>query len=238
MRAAALLAYALLASASLCGLSLPQGWDFGTTSDEKPVTGSLIIANDERDTLRIQLLSPCDCLELKPGSFRLAPGGSATIFLAFDPAGYSGKVQMQAIVRIRKPGAGAASEDIKLLAVRGIVLAGTSPLASPPGGEEPSGEAPVVVRYYYSPDCKSCADFLEAEVPRVEKLLGGKIVVVRMDIRNPAALAELDRVLADNGTFLRAIPVLVVDGTFLQGEKEIRQRFEATMTAHGKRTGG
>jgi hypothetical protein len=161
MRAAALLAYALLASASLCGLSLPQGWDFGTTSDEKPVTGSLIIANDERDTLRIQLLSPCDCLELKPGSFRLAPGGSATIFLAFDPAGYSGKVQMQAIVRIRKPGAGAASEDIKLLAVRGIVLAGTSPLASPPGGEEPSGEAPVVVRYYYSSRTtgRSCEPF-------------------------------------------------------------------------------
>ena len=179
MRAAALLAFALLAGGPLSGLSLPPGWDFGTTSDEKSVMGSLVIANDESVALRIQLLSPCHCLALKPDSFTLPPGGSTRISLAFDPAGYSGKVLTQVLVRIRTPGGAATSERIELLAVRGIVIARSSPLTSPPSSREPSGEAPVVVRYYYSPDCKSCADFLEGEVPRVEKLLGGKIAVVR-----------------------------------------------------------
>jgi hypothetical protein len=88
-----------------------------------------------------------------------------------------------------------------------------------------------VLHYYYSADCRTCTDFLDGEIPRVAKAVGRTIEVDRQDIREPGVLDELDALLAARKLALAALPVLVIGDTVLQGEKEIRARFEATMRA-------
>jgi len=92
-----------------------------------------------------------------------------------------------------------------------------------------------VLHYYYSADCRTCTDFLDREIPRVEQAVGRSIEVDRQDIRDPGVLDELDAVLAGLQQELRALPVLVIGGTVLQGEEEIRARFEKEMQAASAR---
>ncbi len=62
-------------------------------------------------------------------------------------------------------------------------------------------------------------------------MIGRVIEVDRQDIREPGVLDELDGVLATLKLDLAALPVLVIGSTVLQGEKEIRARFEKVMRA-------
>jgi hypothetical protein len=86
-----------------------------------------------------------------------------------------------------------------------------------------------VVHYYYSPDCTSCTEFLETEVPRVEKLLARTIEMDRQDIGKPGVMAELAGLLAGKKLSLTALPVLVIGDVVLMGQKQIRAEFEAQM---------
>jgi hypothetical protein len=92
-----------------------------------------------------------------------------------------------------------------------------------------------VLHYYYAADCRTCTDFLDREIPRVEKAIGRTIEVDRQDIRDPGVLDELETLLAVRKLELNALPVLVIGSTVLQGEKEISARFEKVMRAESTR---
>jgi len=88
---------------------------------------------------------------------------------------------------------------------------------------------PLEIRYYFSPECGSCVQFIDREVPRVEKLLAVKIKLVARDIRLPGVVEELDALLAERKLALTVLPVLVVGETVLIGSAEITRGFETVM---------
>lgn len=83
------------------------------------------------------------------------------------------------------------------------------------------------VRFYFSPECGSCARFIGSDVPRLETLLGVKIALVLRDIQRPGVLDELRESLADRGLSLTVVPVLIAGDTVLVGSREIELRFES-----------
>jgi len=83
------------------------------------------------------------------------------------------------------------------------------------------------LRYYFSPECGSCRDFLGREVPRVEKAVGQKLPLVLRDVRATGVIEELEAILAHRGLTLTAVPVLVMDDVVLVGTKQVSARFEA-----------
>ncbi len=233
----------VFAAFSAFGLEMPSEWNFGSQGDEKPVNGSLLIRNDEDLPLSIRLIPSCHCLTLSPDSLELKAGESATVRIIFDPAGYSGDVDKAVLVRVTGGVEPQGGMD-RMVAVKGNVRATKPPVPDYPGecewcrkqSEEIRRQAyeswrnrPGVIHYYYSPDCASCTEFLNAEVPRLARTMGMKIEVDSLDIRAPGVLSELDGILSKKFIPLEAFPVLLIGNTVLQGEKEIRKKAESAL---------
>lgn len=83
------------------------------------------------------------------------------------------------------------------------------------------------LRYYFSPECGTCRDFLGREVPRVEKAVARKLPLELRDVRRASVIEELQAVLAERGLALTAVPVLVMDDVVLVGTRQVAARFEA-----------
>jgi hypothetical protein len=243
--AAALAAAALLSACTPsklhADLVAPGAWDIGTIDDTTPVSTTVTLQNTGRATLDIRLLSSCSCLAVQPDTLRLAAGASSRVRLALDPAGLSGGISKLVLVKVEN----AVGLD-RLLTVEGTVRSKTPPTlrqeAECEWCKKLSAELRKqandswrrregVLHYYYSADCRNCTDFLDAEIPRVAKAIGRTIEVDRQDIREPGVLDELDAVLAARKLALEALPVLVIGDTVLQGEKQIKARFEKVMRA-------
>ncbi len=237
MRRSPAAACLFLLARSVFPLDMPAGWDFGSVADDKPVVNTFTAVNDESRTLTVTLIPACDCTTVTPLGFRLAPGRSVTVTVTFDPSGYSGSVSRPVLVKVR-------GEADRLYTVTGKVVPRQTAVPAYSGecewcrkqseavrrqAYESWRKQPSVVHYYYSPDCRSCTEFLQAEVPRVEEVLGRKIEMDPQDIRNAGVLDELDRLLAEKKLALTALPVLAVGDTVLMGEKQIRAEFEARM---------
>ncbi len=238
-------ACALLAAGSPARLHadlvIPGSWSIGTIDDTAPVSTAVTIRNTGGTTLEIRLLSSCTCLTVRPDRFRLAPGASSQVRLTLDPAGLSGGISKLVLAKVEN-----ADGLDRLLTVDGTVASKTPPTlrqeAECEWCKKLSAELRKqaydswrkregVLHYYYSADCRTCTDFLDAEIPRVSRAIGRTIEVDRQDIRDPGVLDELDAVVAARKLALEALPVLVIGDTVLQGEKEIRARFEKVMRA-------
>jgi len=88
----------------------------------------------------------------------------------------------------------------------------------------------VMLTYWYTPGCRECGQFLDAEVPRLARELGISIDVEQRDILAPGVYEEYARVAAVRGTDVHGIPGLLVDdGVLLQGEDEIRAGLAAAL---------
>jgi hypothetical protein len=222
-------------------LELPGTWDVGTIDDTAPVSTDVTIRNTGRATIDIRLFSSCSCLAVQPDRLQLAAGASARVRLALDPTGLSGGISKLVLVKVEK----AVGLD-RLLIVEGTVRSKTAPTLRQEAECEWCKKLSAelrrqaydswrrregVLHYYYSADCRTCTDFLDADLPRVAKAIGRTIEVDRQDIREPGVLDELDALLAARKLALDALPVLVIGDTVLQGEKEIRARFEKVMRA-------
>lgn len=237
----AVLLVAFAAVAVHADLEMPARWDVGTIAETAPVSGSVALRNTGRTTLEVRLLTSCTCLVVQPERLTLAAGATAQVRLALDPGGLSGGISKLVLARVEN-----ASGLDRLLAVEGTVTSTRPPTLRQETEcewcKKLSGQLRKqaydswrkregVLHYYYSADCRTCTDFLDAEIPRVEKSIGRAIEVDRQDIRDPGVLDELDALLAARKLALRALPVLVAGDAVLQGEKEIRDRFEKTMRA-------
>jgi hypothetical protein len=226
-------------------LVLPGQWEVGTIGDTAAVSGTITLRNTGPTQLEVRLLSSCSCLTVRPDRLRLAAGSSAAVRLTLEPAGLSGSISKLVLAKVEN-----AEGPDRLLTVNGTVRAKTPPAVRQDTECEWCKKLSAdlrkqaydswrkregVLHYYYSPDCRTCTDFLDAEIPRVEKAIGRSTEVDRQDIREPGVLDELKAVLAGLKVELRALPVLVIGGTVLQGEREIRARFEKEMRAQPTR---
>jgi hypothetical protein len=232
---------AFTASRLCADLVLPGTWDVGTISDTTAVSRTITLQNTGRNPLAIRLLSSCSCLAVQPEKLQLGAGAAASVRLTLDPAGLSGGISKLVLAKVEN-----AEGLDRLLAVNGTVRSKTPPTARQETECEWCKKLSAdlrkqaydswrkregVLHYYYSADCRTCTDFLDREIPRVEKAIGRTIEVDRQDIRDPGVLDEMDDLLAVRKLELNALPVLVIGGTVLQGEKEIRARFEKEMRA-------
>ncbi len=232
---AALLAF--LVGQTVLAVDMPSEWDFGTRPDDARFAQTFTVKNTAGSSVSVTTLASCDCLSVAPSSFRLAPAKSVRVRVTFDPTGLRGDVSRMILVKVR----GGESTD-RVFTVRGTIeakaaaapakeclpcrareeeLRKAAAVSSDPGGIE--------VRYYYSGDCASCTRFIESEIPRLQKALGKRIAMDLRDIRTAAHAEEIVLVLAKKGASLVAFPVILVDDTVLQGEKEIRARFESVL---------
>ncbi len=208
------------AAATLSALSMPTAWDFGTIGNTHPVTSSISILNDARETVSLTILPSCDCVSVEPSTLTIAPGASREVRVSFDPAGYSGAIDKAVLVRVK-------GGSVTIFSVRGIVLETLPAVPNYPGEcewcrkqpEEARRQAyelwrsrPNVVRFYYSADCAVCQAFLADEVPRLSAALGVAIEVDKREIREPGVLAELYALLSLKKTTLTAIPVTMSPG--------------------------
>jgi hypothetical protein len=237
-----LMLLAVCAAPRLCAdLVVPASWDVGAIGDSATVSRTISLRNTGRNPLAIRLLSSCSCLTVQPERLQLAAGAAGSVRLTLDPAGLSGGISKLVLAKVEN----AVGLD-RLLAVNGTVRSKNPPTARQETECEWCRKLSVelrkqaydswrkregVLHYYYSADCRSCTDFLDREIPRVERTIGRTIEVDRQDIRDPGVLDELDALLAAGKLELNALPVLVIDGTVLQGEREIRARFEKEMRA-------
>jgi len=246
LRAAAIAAVAVLlalvAPAALhADLVMPGTWNTGTIVDTTPVSHTVVLRNSGRTPLEIRLLASCTCLAVQPDRLRLAAGASGQVRLTLDPAGLSGGISKLVLAKVDN-----ADGLDRLLTVDGTVLSSTPPAMRQETecewckkltaelrkqAYESWRRREGVLHYYYSADCRTCTDFLDAEIPRVAKAIGRTIEVDRQDIREPGVLDELDGVLGARKLALEALPVLVIGDTVLQGEKQIRAEFEKAMRA-------
>jgi hypothetical protein len=236
-----LAAMALAAPRLGADLTMPGQWDVGTIGDAAVVSCSITLQNTGRTELAIRLLSSCDCLTVLPEQLRLEPGATASVRLTLDPRGQSGGISKLVLAKVENV------EGLdRLLTVNGTVRSKPpQPLRQDTECEwckklsaelrkqayDSWRKREGVLHYYYSADCRNCTDFLDNEIPRVQKAIGRIIEVDRQDIRDPGVLDELYGVLADLKLELEALPVLEIGATVLQGEKEIRARFEKVMRA-------
>jgi hypothetical protein len=235
----------LLASAAAprasADLVMPGAWELGTIGDGAPVSRSITLRNTGRATLELRLLSSCTCLRVQPERLRLEAGAAADVRLTLDPAGLSGGISKLMLARVDS-----AEGMDRLLTVNGTVRSKTPPSKRQDTEcewcKKLSAELQKqandswrrregVIHYYASSDCRTCTDFLDREVPRVEKAIGRTIEVDRQDIREPGVLDELETLLKGLKLELRALPVLVIGRVVLQGEAQITARFEQEMRA-------
>jgi hypothetical protein len=228
---------AFLVGQTVLAVDMPSAWDFGTRSDDAPLTHSFIVRNTAGASVAVSTLVSCECLSVVPSTFTLAKRSSARIRVTFDPKGSRGAVSKLILVSVRggesvdrtltvrgtidAKAAGAPSEGCALCGVREEDLKKAAAASSRPQS--------IDVRYYYSGDCASCTRFIESDIPRLQTAVGRRIAMDLRDIRTGRNVEEILQVLAKKGMTLTAFPVIVVDDTVLQGEKEIRARLESVL---------
>jgi cytochrome c biogenesis protein CcdA len=187
--------------------------------------------NRSSGAISLSLVPTCSCLSVKPASINIAAGASASFDISYDSADDEGKVFRFFVVKTDLSGAKPA-----YLSLRGVVradrpLPAVGSTAESPGASATDGS--LELRYYYTPGCRSCDEFLKTEIPRLESSYGIRVAVLRRDILDSSAYAELEAFASSIGSSVRAIPALRVGNVLLQGDEEIRDRLPGLLIARG-----
>jgi hypothetical protein len=90
---------------------------------------------------------------------------------------------------------------------------------------------PITVRYYYSPGCKECREFLSTRGPEILRRLPVAAELRRRNVLNPGVYEEFESVLQRAGSRREEFPVAVVGQRMLQGSEEIDAHLETLLTA-------
>lgn len=210
-------------------------WDFGVIPDTAPVKKDFTAQNDSDQSVSITIIPTCDCLYAEPARFKLKPGEEIIFTLTFDPEEYGGEIKMRYIINTD-------SADMKkaIFLVTGEVETRDAPKTVDDGGtlSAEGGQVPgesggvsepkktIEAHYYYTTGCKECAKFLAKAVPEAEKRFDIAIEMHEKDIMEPEVFDELTSKLEDLRIELTEMPVLIIKGKVLQGEKEINQKFQ------------
>lgn len=210
-------------------------WDFGTIPDTAPVKKDITARNEFNEPVSITIIPTCDCLYVDPAEITLKPGEESTFTFTFNPEGYAGEINMRYIIRTD-------SADMKktMFPVTGEVETQDAPAAEENGsglsekedqatvdsGGASEPKTTIEAHYYYTTGCNECAKFLAKSVPEAEKRLNISIEMHEKDIMAPEIFDELTNTLRELRVELKEVPVMIIKGEVLQGEKEINRKFE------------
>lgn len=87
----------------------------------------------------------------------------------------------------------------------------------------------ILMEYYYTPTCSSCREFLEKEIPRLEKELDIKIQIQHINISKSDGLVQMNRRLKKLGSSEKKLPILITDDLILAGDREIEKQLESVL---------
>lgn len=215
-----------------------DGWTFDPVDRGAVIRKKLSVENGDNTTVKIDIISTCDCLSVTPGTAAVEPGQSVFFELVFDTTDYSGQIQKHYIVQTTSPSLRKA-----FFPVTGTVLT----TESQPSGAESAGNgqqraasdhgAAVTEKkskgrrftflYYYTPGCKQCSRFLNETVPAIEKKYDVTLRIIEKDIYDPEVYDELMNRLDDFSLSKIEVPIIYLPEIeeLYAGEKEIEQRF-------------
>ncbi len=207
----------------------PPAWKFGTIDQGASIEIEVHAKNTSGLPLTVNFISTCACLEVDPGS-RIIPAGETTVFkLRYDSSDDSGITRKGYVVSSDRAGEKPRSYLAEgIVQVRNIASGGPWIQVSP-GVIETVPSTTLTLLYYFSPGCRSCTEFLDIEIPRLEKKLSIRIAIQRRDILEPDAYKELSDFASSLGRPITAVPAIRAGKTLLQGEEEIRQMLPAVL---------
>jgi cytochrome c biogenesis protein CcdA len=223
----------------------PPEWKYGMIGQGEIAEARVSAFNRGAESLELSFIPTCGCLRVSPSSARIPSGGSASFDLSFDSKDDAGITRRGFIVKSDLPGtkplyyalSGVVRVDRPAAQAIGEAR-GEAPGGTPGEGSAASAGAKdaLELRYYYMPGCRSCEEFLSAELPRLEERYAQRLAPARRDLLDAAAYEELAAFAASIGTTVKAVPALRVEGILLQGDEEIRSRLPgilATRAAGG-----
>lgn len=211
-------------------------WDFGTIQPQKTLRKEIMVTNRGTRAITVSITGTCDCLNSDPAELIIPPDGKTLVSLSYNPVDDSGKVRKYFMITTDDPGLERA-----IFLVQGTVIA-QSVQETPAKANAPAMnlDAPQTVParsllYYYTPGCKKCTVFLTQEIPRLEKALGLKITVTTKDILKPKVYEEYYQKLTGLGKTPKALPVVLIGNTVLQGDQEIQRKLAGVLKQAGNK---
>lgn len=82
----------------------PSEWDFGTIPDTETVTCEMTLNNSGNERIRVDFVPTCECLFVEPSTVTVDPNSENAVLMTFDPAGYSGEIELYFVVITSIPG--------------------------------------------------------------------------------------------------------------------------------------
>ncbi len=211
--------------------------DLGLLRDERPVTAVYSLKNPSRDKMaRVDLLSGCGCLEVRPDMLVLEPGETRDVTITYTPEPYRGDsfTQRNLLVRSSLP-----ELDNQRLVVKATFAESARPASSSASGcdecrkmEEQFNEERLLdlyslevllVDFYFDPGCGDCDEYLERGLTSAAQHAGKVLRLARHSILDSPALGQLARRLAEQGQALKKLPVAFVGNRAYQGLDAIRE---------------
>ncbi len=84
----------------------------------------------------------------------------------------------------------------------------------------------ILLEYYYTPTCSSCREFLEREIPLLEKKLQIKINIAHINISEAEGLLKMNSRLKALDSSEKKLPILIAGDLVLAGDRRIEQDLE------------
>jgi cytochrome c biogenesis protein CcdA len=197
----------------------PPQWKFGMITKGDIAHERFVVANRGKRAENVTLIPTCTCLTVTPVSRRIEAGSSASFELAYDSKDDEGKTSRGFIAKTDD----SQGKPLYYL-LGGVVRAERPSTPASAGGVDAQARSGIELRYYYTPGCRSCDNFITNELPQLEIHYGVNANLVRCDLLDPKVYEELASAAKELGTSVTAIPALRIGNVLLQGDAEIESR--------------
>lgn len=85
------------------------------------------------------------------------------------------------------------------------------------------GNSTIEIHYFYSHGCESCEEFINSEIPKIEKETNSRIILKKYDILNGENYSKCSNFLEKLGDDIMEFPIIVVGENVLQGDSNIKK---------------
>jgi cytochrome c biogenesis protein CcdA len=204
----------------------PPEWKFGMITKGDIAHERFVVANRGKRAENVTLIPTCTCLTVTPVSRRIEAGSSASFELAYDSKDDEGKTSRGFIAKTDDSQGKPLYYllDGVVRAERPTTPAGNAGAQGAAGTAWTSENGGIELRYYYTPGCRSCENFITKELPQLEVNYGVNARLVRRDLLDPKAYEEFAQAAKELGASVTAIPALRIGNVLLQGDAEIESR--------------
>lgn len=96
------------------------------------------------------------------------------------------------------------------------------------------GHEGILLEYFYSPTCSSCREFLEREIPLLEKKLHLTINIALINISEAKGLLKMNSRLKALDSSEKKLPILIAGDLVLAGDRTIERDLENVLLQHSK----